>query len=138
MQIPNTVSVANSNVHATEAPPPQALQATELTPPKKTGAGYYLSDVSVTTGSLHRFSLGFIHAPIVNSQMVKRIRLNEEQLGKLEGFFLISSKPCSQAKKALATETQLAEKHVQIWFQNRYDLLSTQPPPNICVGGHAG
>ena len=62
--------------------------------------------------------------------MAKRIRINEEQLERLETLFLTQSKPYPEVRKQLAAEIQMTEKQVQIWFQNRYESALQSPFPD--------
>ena len=52
----------------------------------------------------------------------KRQRATQEQLVTLEHEFTKNSTPTAATRERIASEIQMTERSVQIWFQNRYDI----------------
>lgn len=50
----------------------------------------------------------------------KRQRATQEQLVTLEHEFAKNSTPTAATRERIASEIQMTERSVQIWFQNRY------------------
>lgn len=61
-------------------------------------------------------------------QRRKRSRTTPEQLAKLEEYFAADQSPTAARRREIAQELGLEERQTQIWYQNRFVVISYRDP----------
>lgn len=106
------------NLSITDTPSPDALNDQSSGTP----------DASNSNGSANGSSSSASRRPPRKSTLTqqqknqKRQRATQEQLVTLEHEFAKNSTPTAATRERIASEIQMTERSVQIWFQNRYAI----------------